>query len=261
LIGVLAEFFVNCGISRREVAQSLNAVARRIRRDEVVAPWHESLAEFIKRVSEAYSAWWTDPGFLDQNGCPIPLAESGVPRSIRALLGLKFAPNEVDTAIQVLSESPSISRRSDGFWVAKEQALIVPSAGEFSFHRVIAVIRGLLGTYHANNFARRPGEGRLERTIMSGDVPARALPALRTAVREHLGDSLLAMLQLVRNAEQAHGRRAGKEIGIEVFMYELPAVSTVPTRPNRAADRKLRTANSSRNKKKGPQRAGRRGPR
>jgi hypothetical protein len=243
LISAIAEFLVRSDLPRETVARALETVAIRVRSGEPVSVWQGGVADFTDRLGHAYQAWWNDPAYLDTRGNPVPLRVSGSRRSVGALLRARLEPDEIDYALQALRESPSITIDADGYWRPHEPTLVLRPDRELSFQRLVGLVRGLLNTFHSNNSKRRSGDGLMERTVVSGNLPANFVPVLSRAVHEHFGQALFAILQMIKNAEQRSGRRSGTEVGVEVFMYELPRAKEsrgVPPRP-RATGKKRKS--------------------
>jgi hypothetical protein len=224
LVGAVAEFLLRSELPSEAVADVLESVAARVRSGRFVSEWQGGVADFTDRLGRAYQSWWNDPTYLDRNGSPIPLPLSGPKKSVRALLKRRILANEMSAALKVLADSPSVSVGQDGYWRAHEATLVVKPDRELSFQRLVGLVRGLLNTFHANNSHRRSGSGLMERTVVSGNLPANFVPVLNRAVHEHFGQALFSILQMIKNAERRSGRRSGTEVGVEVFMYELPRV-------------------------------------
>jgi hypothetical protein len=73
-----------------------------------------------------------------------------------------------------------------------------------------------------NSSSRESEQKFFERTVLSGNLPKKWVAPLSRIVTEQFGETLLALLPLLRNAEKRAGARSEAEIGVEVFMYRIP---------------------------------------
>ncbi len=222
LLWAVADFLVRSGVERKHVAQALLGIASSVA-DSLDAPeWCGGSGELLSLASESYSLWWQSPEYLDEHGLPRGLPEKGEAPSVQSLLATRFSGHEIDAALEILRRSPSISIDSGGTWYAKDAALLIPSSAALSMQRLTGVLRGLLSTFHANNLANAPGDGLFERTVLSCSLPENHVPVIKRVAHQHLSQTLLALHRVIENAETRLGPRAEKEVGIEIFMYELP---------------------------------------
>jgi hypothetical protein len=225
LLGAISEFLLRAGMQRSAVSRALMASARKVSSGHEIGGWYGGAGEFGELLGQAFELWWTDPRFLDRAARPLNLRTTGR-ESVSALLRERLPARQVRYGLDVLRGSPSVHVDENGTWTARERALILTPHAHLSFERLVGLVRGLLSTFHTNNSGQRPGLGLLERTAFSGNLPRDFVPTFARAVHEHLGESLFGILQLLRNAESRRGPRSDTEVGVEVYMYELPKRGT-----------------------------------
>jgi hypothetical protein len=235
LLAAVVEYLIQGGVTRPHICAALLAMEQRVRAGRRAGSWAAGMSTFVHKLSAAYEAWWTDPTFLDGAGRPIPLPVRAIGRrpSIERLLSAEFSKSELPLAIDALGASPSVDSDDDQNWCARDAALILSADGELSSRRAVGLVKGLLSTIHTNNSIALPGHGLFERTVMSSSLPLRLVPSLKREAHEQLGQALFAMQKLFRNAELRPGTRSRTEVGVEVFVYELPICDDAPKKKQR----------------------------
>ena len=200
--------------------------------NRILEDWRESpspssdsgnVRQDLDDLAHVLSIWHTDPRFVDRNGRPRRLRQSGRAPSFEALARIAI---------------PSVSAQD-----ALKRLLIVGVVEIDSHNRLQALRRELvtqqwdgLGLWHWRHAARRyletlefnytvPGEGRFERTARSERLPGKSLPVFNRWVREHgadfvqmVDDWLTQHEGTVHAGEDADAITAG--VGVYLFVDE-----------------------------------------
>lgn len=182
----------------------------------------EAPRQDLDDLAHVLSIWHTDPRFVDRDGRPKRLRQSGRAPSFEALAKIAI---------------PSVTPRD-----ALKRLLIVGAVEVDSRGRVRALRRELvtkqwdeLGLWNSRHTARRhletlefnytvPGEGRFERTARSERLPAQLLPVFNRWVREqganfvHMVDDWLTQHEQAPAGDEDTVVTAG--VGVYLFVDE-----------------------------------------
>jgi hypothetical protein len=169
----------------------------------------------------AYAQWWTDPDYLE-NGTPAALAIGGRAPSVEALLKQHLSTGEYEAGLQLMKDSPGIRVEDGGRWRATSAAFLSPPYHSNSLDRVARVFAGWLSTLRLNSTVVDKSDGMFEQTLITTAIPLSYVSVLKRTAREQLSQSLQSLYTPMLKAERRPGIKIKGELGIEVFMYQLP---------------------------------------
>jgi hypothetical protein len=170
----------------------------------------------------AYAQWWSDPDYLE-DGAPAALTIGGKAPSVEALLKLHLRAGEHEAGLQLMKDSPGIRVEDGGSrWRATSAAFLSPPYHSNSLDRVARVFAGWLSTLRLNSTVVDKADGMFEQTLVTTAIPLSYVSVLKRTAREQLSQSLKSLYTPMLKAERRPGPKIKGELGIEVFMYQLP---------------------------------------
>lgn len=217
----LSAFVLESGVSRNDVITALAEVQSIVANGKALSRRAPNYGGLTERVMGAYAQWWTDPDYLE-NGTPAALPIRGSAPSIESLLHGHVSAHELDAAIELMKGSPGVSKERKERLRATSAAFLNPPYHSSSLDRVARVFSGWLATLRLNNRVANRSDGMFEQTLVTTAIPVSYVPVLKRNVREQLSQSLQSLYTPMLKAERRGGPRIKGEIGVQVFMYELP---------------------------------------
>lgn len=223
----VTRFALESGLAEDDVLSVILDLHTRVSQGESLysrAPNYGGLSE---RVMGAYAQWWTDPDYLE-NGAPAALRVRGAAPSVESLLRAHVDAGELEAGMKLMGDSPGIKAESGKMWRATSAAFLSPPYHNNSLDRVARVFAGWLATLRLNSSVVDKSDGMFEQTLVTTAIPVSYLPILKRTARDLLSQSLQALYTPMLRAERRPGPKIKGEVGIQVFMYQLPASAENP---------------------------------
>jgi hypothetical protein len=226
-VETLGAFLLRSGVPAARVA----AVFRQIATLALARPLQlePRVSHLWWQVSDAISAWWSDPEYLDDDGRPRELPEFGPAPSIAALLGRTVDAADLDAAKRLLRRGAvSVTRRR---WRFEEDSPFIRLAGDAAVERLLLNASGMFGTFLENQVRRRapPGTKNFDRSAHVVACPVESIPKLRAKFVKRMQVMLQELHETLVAEERRGGRGPVAAVGVTMFMH------TSTPRPRRGA--------------------------
>jgi hypothetical protein len=189
----------------------------------------ENNLRLYRRFMRAYedmgvlmATWYSQPGFLNKSGEPLPLTTKAGPRSVASLLRISGVRIPKYFALELMRYSPSVKLNGDGTVVALRRVFILP---DFEVPRAAFAVERYLDTLRRNALGRRGGTTLLlERSCHVSGVDLKTItPILRDI--EGRGTALMDSVDgEIEACRLRRSRRKGVgETGVLIFAWARPS--------------------------------------
>ncbi len=168
------------------------------------------------RIPAIIAGWATDPLFLDEEGRPLPLPETGSGRSFETLVRRFGADIPRATVLEELLLSGCVERRNGRLVLLDRRYRSVTGAdslryfGDATRRFGETIVHNLLGD----------GEPFLQREVWSRAIPAERVAALRAQLRELLAAQIDDSLALLDREERLPARPDHRTVGVGYYYFE-----------------------------------------
>ncbi len=210
---------------------SETAIASYARRQQRTRDNKTNSLKLYRKFMRAYedmgvlmATWYSNPGFLNKSGEPLPLTTKPGPRSIASLLRVSGVRIPKYFALELMRYSPSVKLHGDGTVVALRRVFILP---DFEVPRAAFAIERYLDTLRRNALGRR-GETTLllERSSHVSGVDLQTISPILRDIDERgtaLMDSVDGEIEACR---LRRSRRKGVgEMGVLIFAWARPRIT------------------------------------
>jgi hypothetical protein len=218
LTEIIGAFCVQAGMSKDQVADVLRAMSEAVRSRELSIEADSERAWCA--ASDAVAHWWRDPQYLDEDGNPRDLPDSGPTPSMASLLAETVAPELHEQTKAVLRRAAAVE--DGGTWrYCHEDEGFVRLGADHGVDRLLMCVSGLCKNYLDNAVRRRdlPSTKNFDRTALVRSYPVSLLPDLQAKLSKRLQLDLKAADELLSAGERHGDDGAVATVGVTMFLH------------------------------------------
>ena len=200
------------GLSRRSVSR-LRSVTVDFSNDSV---------SVLSPIGDLLQKWHTDPRFVDDVGCPVPLELDGPSPSFRELLSDIVSDFPVVAMRAELIRSGAARELADGRLLPLSRQAVPEVAEEKLLASLSFNLRALVTTIAHNSDPNRNGPGRIERFVNGPRLNAVGRESARLRVRQLVSEYAVFLDDELTRIAEAQGANTvnGKRVGVGLFYFE-----------------------------------------
>ena len=187
VLPALVRSFVQAGLKPKALRQVFEQAMTDCQ-EAPVSSFGEAHRQDFSDLAHVLSVWHTDPRFVDPDGRPRALRQTGRLPSFGGLARMASPALPVEEVLKKLLIAGAVEVDSKDRVRALRRELISRRWDELGLWTWQQAVRRLLETLEFNYTV--PGLGRFERTAHSERLPARLLPVFNGWIREHGGEFL-----------------------------------------------------------------------
>lgn len=218
LTEIVAAFCVRGGMTKEQVAATLRATSDAVLAREL------SLEADSERAwcaaSDVVAYWWREAQYLDEDGNPRDLPDSGPAPSMASLLAETVVPQLHEQTKAILRQTAAVEER--GVWrYCHEDEGFVRLGAEQGVDRLLICVSGMCKNYLDNAIRRRdlPSTKNFDRTALVRSYPVSLLPDLQAKLSKLLQLDLKAADEVLTAGEQQRDDGPVATVGVTMFMH------------------------------------------
>lgn len=221
LIESLAAFLLTCGIRKEEVAAALRgAASETLQRELKLEP---NCVDLWTQLSDAISAWWRDPAYLDEAGEPKDIPETGATPSVDALLDAHVQPSLRADAKVLLGRTAA--KAVNGKWRLNDSRGFLSVYGSEAVQRLHVSLSGMLSTFVDNQTRRRepPNVKNFDSMAIVHNFPVEMIPEVRARMASRFPLVMHDIDRWLTATATEHHEGPVANVGVTVFMHSSHA--------------------------------------
>jgi hypothetical protein len=222
----LARILVSCGHSPRELLSALGEICRTLRVPR--RRWDPAQLGSLSDLPHVIALWHSDPRYLGARGQPVALPLRGRDASLAELIQRALPGEDPRAVVQTLVGMGGIRRRAGRYIPTDRHVWLRGELGRV--HAANTVLR-MLRTVE-RNLASPANSPIFERAAINPHFPVAKLPAFHRDVSSRASRFLMATDGNMRRREAPTSGGPRTRVGVEVFVFEEPLVSTRQARSN-----------------------------
>lgn len=214
---VVGGFFLSAGVSGEVGAAALERAAARVRSGEASLDVEED--EPWVQLTDAIALWWRDPDYVNEDGSPRPLPDTGPAPSLEALF-----ERTVDRAVRprarvLLRQRAALEQ--DGLWHYLEDQNVLRLGGEEGAHRLVSGIAGWMRTYVENQLLveEPPHLRKFDAAAHVSNFPVAVMPELCAKLYKRVPPLLQEFDALMTSTAQRGDPGPMARVSIVTFMH------------------------------------------
>lgn len=217
LAEAIGGFFVGAGVDPAVGAAALERAAKRVRMGEASLQANER--EPWIQLSDAISIWWRDAEYVNDDGRPRPLPDTGPAPSLEALFERTVDAPLRGKARELLRRRATVER--DGVWHYTDDQGTLRLGRKEGVHRLLTGLTGMLRTYLHNQThgVQPPRLQNFDRTSHVSDFPESALPELRLKLYRQMQVVLEEFDEWMTKIARRHRGGPVVRVSISAFMH------------------------------------------
>ena len=228
----IARILVSCGHSPQDLVRSLGKICRTLRVPR--GGWYPTQLGSLSDLLHAISLWHSDPRYLGARGEPMALPFRGSP-SLGELIQRTLPGSDQRLVVQTLVRLGAIRRRAGCYVPTDRHVLLRGDLGRL--HAANALLR-MLRTVE-RNLTGTADSPIFERVAINPRFPVVKLAAFHRNVSTRASRLLVAIDGNMRRHEARARGGPRTRVGVEIFVFEEPPVSTRRARGNTSVQRRV----------------------
>lgn len=218
----LARILVRSGHSPKALTREFREICSRLK--EPQQPWDASRLDFVADLPHVIAHWHSDAQYVDSRGEPLPLQFQARGPCLSELIGRVLPGADAKQVVHSLMQLKGLTLRR-GFYRPTGQYLAYNSQTTSALAHGLSALLGMLSTLERNVWGK-PRGALLERAATNPSFPLYALPAFHANLKKRAGAFIWAVDRDMRRYERRRRPDRTTRLGVCVFAFEKPSITT-----------------------------------